>query len=601
MAKNTKKTTARFIEEAVAVHGNRYDYSKVDYVNQRTKIVIICPVHGVFSQTPKNHLNGQGCPECGKDYAKHYHKNNYQNLLDWVKKEYDENQWSFPHIKQEYENHLSSITIHCNKCGYEFQQRAIDFKRYHHNNCPNCRKIKHTEQKIVDNTHVCPIHGEFYSTTGECPQCRQELHYKQVQQEILDKLNEWNVLKTVEVDLSNVKSKNDKFPCRCKICGYTFYRKKEQFRYIKHEVCPQCTLTKLSKERTKTTEEFIEEVKSLYGDDTFDFTETVYEASDKKVTLKCNKCGRSFTKEANSLLQGKGCPHHRRNKSKGEEELIEFIRSLNVGEVLTNDRMLLDGYELDVYVPDKKIAIEYDGLYWHSECVKPNDYHINKTKACEAKGVHLIHIFEDEWQHKSNIWKSMLSNTFGLTQTKIFARKCQIRELTYQETSDFLNENHLQGGLCYGTIRYGLIYNNEIVSVMLLGKPRSFAGGRNHEYELIRFCNKLNTNVVGGASKIFRHFIKMYEPSSVVSYADRRWSTGNLYHALGFKLYNQSRPNYYYIVNAERKYRYNFRKSVLVKKYGCPIDMSEREFCKMKHWWRIYDCGCLCFEWFKNC
>ena len=190
----------------------------------------------------------------------------------------------------------------------------------------------------------------------------------------------------------------------------------------------------------------------------------------------------------------------------------------------------------------------------------------------------------------------MLRNIFGKTENRIFARKCEIREVDSQTACLFLEDNHIQGK-CGSSIRYGLYYNDELVSLMTFGKTRHFIGNGSHEYELLRFCNKLNTNVVGGASKLFKHFVDTNKPNNIVSYADRRWSNGRLYDVLGFTLYNISDPNYYYVIDNKRRNRFNFRKSVLVEKYECPNDMSEREFCKSKGWWRIYDCGAFCYEW----
>ena len=189
----------------------------------------------------------------------------------------------------------------------------------------------------------------------------------------------------------------------------------------------------------------------------------------------------------------------------------------------------------------------------------------------------------------------MIKNLFNKTENKIYARKCFIREVGSKESREFLNANHLQG-YCNSKIRLGLYYNDELVSLMTFGKSRHFIGSSKFEWELLRFCNKINTNVVGGASRLLKHFIKEYSPNSIVSYADRRWSNGNLYDRLGFTKYNESKPNYYYVVGRKRIYRFNLRKSVLVKKYGCPTDMSEHEFCLSRKWYRIYDCGCLCYK-----
>ena len=132
---------------------------------------------------------------------------------------------------------------------------------------------------------------------------------------------------------------------------------------------------------------------------------------------------------------------------------------------------------------------------------------------------------------------------------------------------------------------------------MTFGKSRHFVGHNEDKMELLRFANKININVIGGASKLFSYFIKKYNPKEIVSYADKRWSEGHLYDVLGFMKYNESKPNYYYIVGRKRIYRFNLRKSILVEKYGCPKDMSEREFCLKQKWYRIYDCGCLCYIW----
>ena len=192
--------------------------------------------------------------------------------------------------------------------------------------------------------------------------------------------------------------------------------------------------------------------------------------------------------------------------------------------------------------------------------------------------------------------KFLIKNLLLKTEQKIYARNCSINYVDHSQGKKFMEKNHLQGW-CPSQIMIGLYYNDELVSLMSFGKSRHFIGNGKSDYELLRFCTKLNTQVIGGASKLFNFFIKEHPNKEIVSYADRRWSNGNLYEKLGFELYNKSKPNYYYVVNNERKNRFNFRKSILMKKYNCPKDMSEREFCKQQKWYRIYDCGCLCYKW----
>lgn len=283
--------------------------------------------------------------------------------------------------------------------------------------------------------------------------------------------------------------------------------------------------------------------------------------------------------------------------SKIETEIKEFIKSL--GFEANTDRKILNGKEIDVLIPSLKIAFEIDGLRWHNEITKDNNYHLRKTEQCKDCGISLYHIFEDEWEFKRDIVESRIRNILNCTQNKIFARKCQIKAVDKSIAMRFLDENHLQGK-CGSIINYGLYYNNELVSLMTFGKQRKNMGRNDtgNTYELIRFCNKLNTNVVGGASKLFKHFIKEFNPSSVISYADRRWSNGDLYTKLNFSHVHNSRPNYFYIIGHKRKNRFGFRKDILVKE-GYDANKSEHQIMFDRGIYRIYDCGTMLFE-YKN-
>lgn len=251
---------------------------------------------------------------------------------------------------------------------------------------------------------------------------------------------------------------------------------------------------------------------------------------------------------------------------------------------------ILDGRELDIYIPEKKLAIEFDGLYWHSEVNKENNYHFIKTEECERKGIQLIHIFEDEWKYKQEIVKSRLKGLLGLNE-RMFARKCDCKQISYDESKNFLDMNHIQGN-CVSKYRYGLFYNNELVSVMTFGESRFKKG----EFELLRFANKLNTNVIGGASRIFKHFLREHqEIKEIISFADRRWSKGNLYEKLGFMKVEKTKPNYFYIINGVCENRINFQKHKLVAE-GADPNKTEHQIMLEKGYYRIYDCGNMKFR-----
>lgn len=314
------------------------------------------------------------------------------------------------------------------------------------------------------------------------------------------------------------------------------------------------------------------------------------------VSIKCNTCKNEYDIDRDLLFYRFDnnincctiCNGVNELKSIKEKELSDFVTSLGY-TIITSDRKILNGREIDIVIPDKKFGIEFNGLYYHSDLFKEKDYHINKTMDCLSKGYRLIHIFEDEWDFKKDIVKSRICNLLGVIEKKIYARKCIIKEVPTKEKTKFLNENHIQGSIG-SKINYGLYYNNELVSIMTFGKGRKIMNGLNYEWELLRFCNKINTTIIGGASKLLKHFIKNINPTNLISYADVRWSNGNLYDVLGFKKINLSTPNYFYINNKKREHRYKFRKDVLVSQ-GFDKNLTEFEIMSKRGFNKIYDCG----------
>lgn len=221
-----------------------------------------------------------------------------------------------------------------------------------------------------------------------------------------------------------------------------------------------------------------------------------------------------------------------------------------------NNKKIISPFEIDLYNKDKKLAIEYNGMMFHSFGKlekgiiqnKDKDYHLMKTELCEEKNIELLHIMENEWldETKKEIWKNIISNKLGLIKNRIFARKCKIKDLSKKiynkEINNFLNKNHIQGEIP-SKVKIGLYCNNELISLMTFGKPRY---NKNIEWELLRFCSKLDYSVVGGASRLLNFFEINYKPKSLISYANRRWSIGNVYKKLNFKELNKTEPNYYF-------------------------------------------------------
>lgn len=323
-------------------------------------------------------------------------------------------------------------------------------------------------------------------------------------------------------------------------------------------------------------------------------------------TLTCLDCNEDFTINR-TTYRGRlniynipictNCNPINIKDSFSQNEICGFINTLNV-QYTKNDRSILtDGKEIDIYLPDYGVGIEYHGLYWHSEVYKDKDYHLNKTKLSENSNIHLIQIFEDEWLYKKDIVKSIIKNHLKLNTNTFYGRKCEVQKISTNVCKTFLNDNHIQGNI-NSKIRLGLFHNGELLSVMTFGGNRIALGSTNEvgEYEMLRFCNKLGTNVVGGASKLFKYFIKEYQPNKVTSYSDRRYFNGGLYKELGFMFNKLTQPNYYYIVGCVRENRYKYRKDRLVSD-GYDKNMTEHEIMLDRGIYRIYDCGNKKWVW----
>jgi len=310
--------------------------------------------------------------------------------------------------------------------------------------------------------------------------------------------------------------------------------------------------------------------------------------------FKCLICNTEFKSSIHSRVPR--CPTcFPKFISRAEKEIENFIKTIYSGKIIENDRTVLEGKELDIYLPNKKIAIEFDGLYWHSENQGKNkNYHLNKTKVCNEKGIYLIHIFEDEWSDKQEIVKSRLSHLIGFNKyERIYARKCIIKEISSKQKNIFLNEHHIQGA-DKSKYKLGLFYNDELVSLMTFGKARIALGSKSEDdvYELIRFASKKNTVVIGGASKLLKYFERNIKWKKIFSFSDKRWSQGAVYKQLGFNFEHTSNPNYWYLENNKRVHRYNFRKNVLNEKLEkFNKNLTEWENMKLNGYNRIWDCG----------
>jgi len=303
---------------------------------------------------------------------------------------------------------------------------------------------------------------------------------------------------------------------------------------------------------------------------------------DKKSLFNCDKgLDHQFKISSDNIPICTVCNPISDLKSIKEKELFKFIKSIYDGEIIQSYR---EGLEIDIYVPELRIGFEFNGLYYHSDKYKDKWYHLNKTKHFEERGIRIIHIWEDDWNNRCDIVKSQITNLLNKSEIKIFARKCYVSEIKDSKiATKFLKENHIQGK-DYSKVKLGLFHKGDLVSVMTFNKSEGRKKMEEGGWNLSRFCNKINTNVVGGASKLLNFFIKNYDAKRIISYADQDWSKGDVYLKMGFCLLSKSNPDYKYIVDNSRIHKSRFKKSI--------TGISESELKLLKVW----DCGKIKFE-----
>ena len=452
---------------------------------------------------------------------------------------------------------------------------------------------------------ICPEHGEFTQRANAhldkqgCRKCRNTSVGNRFRFNKEEFITQANILHDDKYNYDKFVYVTDKTPgiIYCPVHDLEFSQSPRNHKKTK-EGCPKCSRELHAKLKRNTLERTIELCENMHGKGEYDYSkipENVH--SHDRVSIKCNTCGSDFQQLMYSHSNiGNGCPVCK--VSKDEIQLGKFIEELGL-DIIRSDRTILEGKEIDILIPSHNIGIEINGNYWHSDLITNHDkqYHLDKTSRASSKGIQLLQFFGDEIFHKENICKSIIRNKLGLAD-RLYARKCSIKEVPIDNKNTFLDNNHIQGK-DHSKIKLGLYHSNELVSLMTFGSPRY---NKEVEWELIRFCSKLNTCVVGAASKLFQHFIKNYNPKSIISYADKRISNGNLYDVLGFIHTHDATPRYYYMHRKnylKRLHRSNFTKDRIKKLYPEVDIVNNDEWSIMQslNYDRIWDCGNKVYVW----
>jgi len=617
-------TQEEFIKRGVKIHNNKYDYSKVEYIDTLTKVCIICPEHGEFWQTPKSHItNRYGCPKCGRMKCADKLKNGKEKFIEQANLKHNN---YYDYSKIEYINSSTKICIICPKHG-EFWQTPHDHLKGA--GCPSCGKEKQGKRnrigtgefiRLSNLVHhnkynyykvdyknakskvciICSEHGEFWQSPCNhlkgyaCPKCTGK--------QILDKEDFISKAKEIhgnKYNYSKVEYVNNKTKI-CIICPEHGEFWQVPSAHLQGHGCQDCASAVLKEKNSYTTESFVEIAQKIHGNK-YDYSKVKYKNSSTKVCIICPEHG-EFWQRPDAHLQGEGCPKCGAILSKSEDEIYIFCCNL-VGEenVEKNTRSVIYPKEIDIYIPSLKIGIEYNGLRWHSEKYKSDkNYHYNKLKLCKEKGIRLIQIFEDEYINHKEIVLSKIAHILGKCENlpKIMGRKCEIREIDIPSSKIFLEKNHIQG-YGSGTIHLGAFFNNTLVGVMNFRLEKD-------KWELTRFATDNGYICQGIGGKLFKYFVDRYSPTEIKSFADLRWTINednNVYTKLGFRFASYTTPDYKYFKSSDgidRQHKFKFRKEKLNRKYGLPLTMTESEMTEKLGYTKIWDCGLIKYIWKKQ-
>lgn len=534
-----------FINKSNEIHNFKYDYSMVEYKNSIIKVKILCKIHGIFEMSPRNHLAGQGCSSCSKVKRKTTEDFIRECLLLHDYQKYD-------YSMVEYINNLKKVKIICKEHGI-FYQTPKDHLKGH--GCIKCSNFSNGEKKI---------------------------------EELLNDIG-INFVREYKFD-SCISKKNVKLPFDFYLPDFNIlieYDGKQHFEPVDKFGGEESFLTLKGNDIVRNNwseEKKIKLIRVSYKNEDMDIKGLIntlnYEINKNNINNINNKLEKTIFNISNILDIKK--------------DIFNYLKLNYNKNIIKNYK--IQNYNLDFYLPDENIAIRILSNFKNSEI----NSNWKDQKNISNLDIKTIQIFEDIWLNKSNIVKYRINNILKLNN-KIGSRKCKIVNLDNKEATVFLNNNHLQGNVG-SSVKIGLKYNNELVSIMTFSKLRKNLGhkSKENEWELIRFCNKGNLSVIGSASKLFNYFIKEYKPISVISYADKLWSNNiNIYEKIGMKKVSESKPSYFYLVGDKRVGRFSLRKDILVS-IGYSSILTEREICFNNGVYRIYDAGTIKYIWSNN-
>jgi len=410
------------------------------------------------------------------------------------------------------------------------------------------------ETKALFRHKVCG--NEFMMTPGNfssghgCPKCARKIVaeklFEQKGSKFLDLVNNSNGEYTM---LSEYKGSNTKVVLRHNKCGAIFTRTPGSVNLSGFNgcLCSVCNKKNVADSLRFTVEQANEKLAKVNKEYEF----ITYNGAINEATIRHKVCGHEFTGKASYFILGDGhCPRCTTNISKQEREIFEWVKSI-CPDTLPSVRNIEGVSEIDIYVPSKKVGIEYNGHYWHSAqklmgkermtYAEAKKYHRNKSLACEKQGIRLIHIWDYEWddERKQKVLKNIILGALGMLTERYYARDCKVCRYDntsnrWDELNNFFKENNIQGNRG-GTLVYTLEKDDKILMAYKFGKPSGGKAKLKYRYEMVRGASAPGVQVIGGATRLWKHFIKDESPDSVVYYIDYNYFDGRSVEKIGLK------------------------------------------------------------------
>lgn len=551
-------TQQDFLDKCAAAHGDTYDYSEAVYGTSNTKVKIMCRKHGVFEQLASNHMYGQGCPVCRYDVLS---MKNRGTVEDFVARGNAVHGGKYTYSNTVYTLAYDKVSITCPVHGDFLQAPATHLEG---SGCPTCanRPSVSTEEFVK---RAVAVHGDKY-------------------------------------DYSRSVYKNAKTPVLIGCPVHGDFLQQAETHTKQGSGCNKCGEGAAATKRRLTTEDFIV-VATKAHNGKYTYGEVDYKESRNKVRITCPKHG-VFLQKPNHHMAGFGCPKCRGIVSKAEIDIADFLRTFTTVEQSRRD--IISPKELDIFLPEHNLAIEYCGMYYHSHYdaadeAKNKRKHIEKYRLCAEEGIRLITVYENEWNDHRPQVKRLLRNVIGKSRGGLMARKCEVRTVGHEPAKRFFDKYHIQGGSGSG-VAYGLFHRGELVACMRfsLGVNDRGAAGANREWTLARYATRVA--VAGGASRLLKAFVDVTNPPTVKSFSDNRYFSGDMYKALGFQMVGESDMDYQVWsskIGLKPKSHYQRRKlPARQAEHGVPVDFkpdsdvrSESQVTYEMKCGRIYDCG----------